>query len=73
MNAITTTVEVNGKIQYITVQGDMLSTLVANPHEEICPLDLDQTLSYSLSPASIPPGSADSSKRKMSARKSIWV
>ena len=55
--------------RFIMLKRDILSALVANPHKENCPLDLGQTLPYSLPPASIPLESADSSRRKIFAGK----
>ena len=68
-NATTIAGDVNGKIHDAIVQGHRSNTLVVNSREGNCPVDLDHALSHLLFLASIPVGSADTSRRKLSKSK----
>ena len=61
-------VKVNGKIQDVKVQRDVLGALVAASHDGKCQVDIN-VLSYPLSPVSLPLASADGKQRKTNKAK----
>ena len=63
-NSLKAKIKLNGKIQDVVVQRNMLGALVANSHAGKSPVDLDRDLCYPLVPVSPSLASSDGSRRK---------
>ena len=68
-NSVKAKIKINGKVQDITAQRDVLGMLVAKSQEGDSPVDLDEALSYPLAAISLPLASSDGAKRKTNKSK----
>ena len=68
-NSLKAKVKLNGKIQDVVVQRDILGALVANSHAGKSPVGLDRALCYPLAPVSLSLASSDGSHRKTNKSK----
>ena len=68
-SGVKSVIKVDGKIQDVIVQRDILGALVAASHNEGSPVDISEALNFPLGPVSQPLATADNKKRKTNKSK----